>query len=63
MALGTTHADYFYGDIPITRHLNEIEVIEDENVDIYGYGFNDFYMAKKSDQIHIKNRQKISKIF
>ena len=28
MALGTTHADYFYGDIPITRHLNEIEVIE-----------------------------------
>lgn len=28
MALGTTHADYFYDDIPITRHLNEIEVIE-----------------------------------
>ena len=28
MALGTTHADYFYGDIPITRHLNDIEVIE-----------------------------------
>lgn len=27
-ALGTTHADYFYGSIPITRHLNEIEVIE-----------------------------------
>ena len=39
---------------------NEIEVIEDENVDIYGYGFNDFYMAKKFDQIHIKNRQKIN---
>ena len=25
-ALGTTHADYFYGDIPCTRKLNEIEV-------------------------------------
>ena len=36
---------------------NEIEVVEDENVDIYGYGFNDFYMAKKSDPIHIKNKQ------
>ena len=39
---------------------NEIEVVEDENVDIYGYGFNDFYMAKKSDPIHIKNKQKIN---
>lgn len=25
-ALGTTHADYFYGDIPCTRSLNEEEV-------------------------------------
>ena len=39
---------------------NEIEVVEDENVDIYGYGFNDFYMAKKSNPIHIKNKQKIN---
>ena len=28
-ALGTTHADYFYGDIPCTRELTEQEVIED----------------------------------
>lgn len=39
---------------------NEIEVVEDENVDIYGYGFNDFYMAKKSNPINIKNKQKIN---
>lgn len=28
-ALGTTHADYFYGDIPCTRPLNEAEVQND----------------------------------
>jgi L-ribulose-5-phosphate 4-epimerase len=27
-ALGTTHADYFYGDIPCTRPLSESEVME-----------------------------------
>lgn len=27
-ALGTTHADYFYGDIPCTRELTEQEVME-----------------------------------
>ena len=27
-ALGTTHADYFYGDIPCTRELSEVEVME-----------------------------------
>ena len=27
-ALGTTHADYFYGDIPCTRELNQNEVEE-----------------------------------
>lgn len=27
-ALGTTHADYFYGDIPCTRSLSEKEVME-----------------------------------
>lgn len=27
-ALGTTHADYFYGDIPVTRELTENEVNE-----------------------------------
>ncbi len=27
-ALGTTHADYFYGDVPCTRELTESEVAE-----------------------------------
>ena len=39
---------------------NKIEVVEDENVDIYGYGFNDFYMANKCEQIQIKNKEKIN---
>lgn len=28
-ALGTTHADYFYGDIPCTRHLTANEIATD----------------------------------
>lgn len=28
-ALGTTHADYFYGDLPCTRELTQREVMED----------------------------------
>lgn len=28
-ALGTTHADYFYGDIPCTRKLTAVEIQED----------------------------------
>lgn len=32
-ALGTTHADYFYGDIPCTRELTEEEVLK-------GYEYN-----------------------
>jgi L-ribulose-5-phosphate 4-epimerase len=28
-ALGTTHADYFYGDIPCTRALSEQEIADD----------------------------------
>lgn len=28
-ALGTTHADYYYGDIPCTRELSKVEVEED----------------------------------
>lgn len=28
-ALGTTHADYFYGPVPISRALTETEVVED----------------------------------
>lgn len=46
-ALGTTHADYFYGDIPCTRELREEEVVNGyekntgkvivETVKKYGY--------------------------
>lgn len=28
-ALGTTHADYFYGDIPCTRRMKETEILSD----------------------------------
>ncbi len=28
-ALGTTHADYFYGNIPCTRELSQSEVMDD----------------------------------
>lgn len=28
-AAGTTHADYFYGDIPVTRAMKEDEIVED----------------------------------
>ena len=31
-----------------------------ENVHIYGYGFNDFYMANKCEQIHVKNKEKVN---
>lgn len=31
-ALGTTHADYFYGDIPCTRELTRQEVMNDYEI-------------------------------
>ena len=37
-ALGTTHADYFYGDIPCTRDLTKAE-IEDAYEENTGKGF------------------------
>lgn len=33
-ALGTTHADYFYGDIPCTRELTEQEVMDSYEANI-----------------------------
>ena len=38
----------------------KLEVIENENVDIYGYGFNDFFMEEYSQEINIKNKEKIN---
>lgn len=39
---------------------NELEKIELEEVDIYGYGFNDFYMCNKNEKIIIDNPEKIN---
>lgn len=33
-ALGTTHADYFYGNIPCTRELSEKEIMEEYEANI-----------------------------
>lgn len=37
-----------------------IECVQDENVNIYGYGFNDFYMKKRCENIDIKDASKIN---
>ena len=40
---------------------NKLECIENENIDIYGYGFNDFYCRGINlDNIIIKNKEKIN---
>ena len=39
---------------------NELERIETEDADIYGYGFNNFYMENKYPHIEIKNPSKIN---
>ena len=40
---------------------NEIKIIELEEVDIYGFGFNDFYCTNSNiENIQIKNKEKIN---
>ena len=39
---------------------DRIECIETEEIDIYGYGFNDFYMKNMYSSITIKNSNKIN---
>ncbi len=39
---------------------NELKKIEIEEADIYGYGFNDFYMENPYKQIKIENPEKIN---
>ena len=39
---------------------NELERVENEEVDIYGYGFNDFYMENNYKKIQIYNKEKIN---
>lgn len=39
----------------------QIEIVENEDVDIYGFGFNDFYCrSSEIENIHIKNKNKIN---
>ncbi len=38
----------------------ELSIVELKNADIYGYGFNDFYMPNKYHNIEIKNKNKIN---
>ena len=39
---------------------NNLECIECDNIDIYGYGFNDFYMKNTYENIQIKDKSKIN---
>jgi len=40
---------------------NEIGIYEYENINIYGYGFNDFYLKEdKLNNINVKNKEKIN---
>jgi len=40
---------------------NEVGIYEFENIDVYGYGFNDFYLREeKLNNINIKNKEKIN---
>lgn len=38
----------------------KLEIIHNEDVDIYGYGFNDFYMKNNYEDIKIENPNKIN---
>ena len=40
---------------------NKVEIVENEEVDIYGFGFNDFYCKNSEiEKIEIKNKNKIN---
>ena len=45
----------------VTIFNNEIKIIELDEVDIYGFGFNDFYCTNSNiENIEIKNKEKIN---
>lgn len=54
----------FYNNLkwPENVHIfkETLEVVELDDIDIYGYGFNDFYMENKYQNIKIKNPNKIN---
>ncbi len=39
---------------------NKLEIVQNGNVDIYGYGFNDFYMENSYPHIEVQNVDKIN---
>ncbi len=39
---------------------SQLECVENSDIDIYGYGFNDFYMKNQYENIEIKNKSKIN---
>lgn len=39
---------------------NKLECIKCENIDIYGYGFNDFYMKNEYENIEIEDNNKVN---
>jgi DNA repair exonuclease SbcCD nuclease subunit len=39
---------------------NKLEVVHEKDVDIYGYGFNDFYMENPYENIEIEDKSKIN---
>ncbi len=44
----------------VTIFKEKLEKIENENICIYGYGFEDFYMKKEEKQIQIEDKNKIN---
>ena len=63
------HDPYINGSMYKTFNWNsnvhifseELELIEENNCDIYGYGFNDFYCKNSIiDKIHINNENKVN---
>jgi L-ribulose-5-phosphate 4-epimerase len=50
MALGTTHADYFYGEIPCTRKMTEVE-IQGEYEKATGLMIKETFQGKDPDSI------------
>jgi L-ribulose-5-phosphate 4-epimerase len=55
--LGTTHADYFYGSVPVTRHLTEVEIASDYE---YNTGLAIAECFKEQDPLQIPGSLVIS---
>ena len=54
----------FYNSFKWSKNVHiftdKLEVVEDNNVNIYGYGFNNFYMENNYPQIEVQNVDKIN---